>query len=102
MVASLLRLLTSGVQDGRLLSPKGQPNISFFSKVFVRAGRFTTQWVRLDFDNAPAFGGTAVLTIPRKGHLLSRLHLVTTMPDIATIQLQAHTAGGEAFAGPQF
>ena len=101
MVASLLRLLTSGVQDGRLLPPKGQPNISLFSKVFVRAGRFTTQWVRLDFDNAPAFGGTAVLTIPRKGHLLSRLHLVTTMPDIATIQLQAQTVG-DSFAGPHF
>ena len=102
MVASLLRVLTSGVQDGRLLPPKGQPNISLFSKVFIRAGRFTTQWVRIDFDNNPTFGSTAVLTIPRKGHLLSRLHLVTTMPDIATIQLQAQTAGGASFVGPHF
>lgn len=102
MVASLLRVLHSGVQDGRLLPPKGQPNISLFSKVFIRAGRFTTQWVRLDFDNAPTFGGTAVMTIPRKGHLLSRLYLVTTMPDIATTQLVAQALGGEQFAGPEF
>ena len=102
MVASLLRVLHSGVQDGRLLPPKGQPNISLFTKVFVRAGRFTTQWVRLDFDNSPYLGGTSVLTIPRKGHLLTRLHLVTTLPDIASIQLQAQAAGGANFAGPHF
>ena len=102
MVASLLRVLHSGVQDGRLLPPKGQPNISLFSKVFVRAGRFTTQWVRLDFDSAPNFGGSNVLTIPRKGHLLSRLFLVTTLPDIATVQNQAASAAGALFAGPHF
>jgi len=105
MVASLLRNLTSGVQDGRLLPPKGQPNISMFTKVFIRAGRFTTQWVRLDFDNSPTLGNTSVLTIPRKGHLITRLYLVTTMPDIYTIQNQARTyatSNGQTFVGPNF
>ena len=102
MVASLLRNLTSGVQDGRLLCSKGDPNISFFTKVFIRAGRFTTQWIRLDFDNVPTLGNTNVLTIPRKGHLITKLYLVTTLPDIASIPNQAKTLGGANFAGPSF
>jgi Major capsid protein N-terminus len=100
--SALIRLLHSGVQDTRLLPPKGQPNIDMFTKVFVRSGRFTTQWVRLDFDTIPNLNTTCTLTIPRKGHLVTRLYLVTTMPDIATIQLQAQAAGGSNFAGPYF
>ena len=105
MVASLLRVLTSGVQDGRLLPPKGQPNISMFSKAFIRAGRFTTQWVRLDFDNTPSLGNISVLTIPRKGHLITRLYLVTSLPDIYTNQKKAQdyaTLNSKTFLGPKF
>ena len=105
MVASLLRVIYGGVQDSRLLCQKGQPNISFFIKAFIRAGRFTTQWTRLDFDTLPTLGNTSVITLPRKGHLISRLYLVTTMPDISTQQLAAKawcTANGKTFAGPTF
>jgi len=93
MVASLLKILHSGVQDTRLLSYKGQPDISMFTKTFLRAGRFTTQWVRLDFDTAPNFGNSCTLTLPRKGHLISRLYLISTMPDICTVQKKAKDAG---------
>ena len=72
MVAALLRVLHSGIQDSRLLPPKGKPNVALFSTVLIRAGRFTTQWVRLDFDTNPTFGSKAVITIPRKGHLVGR------------------------------
>ncbi len=105
MVVALLRTLHGGVQDTRLLPPKGQPNIGFFVKAFVRAGRFTTQWVRLDFDTRPILGNTSVITLPRKGQLLSRLYLVTTMPDIAAPQFAARTwcrDNGKLFAGPTF
>ena len=102
MAASLLRILNSGVQDTRLLCPKGQPSIEMFTKVFIRSGRFTTQWVRLDFDTIPNLNTTCTLTVPRKGHLITRLYLVTTMPDIATIQSQAQTSGGSNFVGPYF
>lgn len=105
MVAALLRVIYGGVQDSRLLCQKGQPNISFFIKAFVRAGRFTTQWTRLDFDTLPTLGNTSVITLPRKGHLISRLYLVTTMPDISTPQLAARAwclANGKTFAGPTF
>jgi hypothetical protein len=105
MVAALLRVLNSGIQDSRLLPLKGNPNIELFSKVFIRAGRFTTQWVRLDFDTQPALGGKSFITIPRKGHLVSKLYLVSTMPDIDTAQVNAKTAsegGSKTFLGPYF
>ena len=105
MVAALLRVIYGGVQDSRLLCQKGQPNPGFFVRVFIRAGRFTTQWVRLDFDTLPTLGNTSVITLPRKGQLISRLYLVTTMPDIATPQKAAKDwslANGKTFVGPTF
>lgn len=102
MVAALLRVIHGGLQDSRLLCQKGQPNIAFFSKAFIRAGRFTTQFTRIDFDSAPTLGNTATVTLPRKGHLISRIYLVTTMPDIASSQMAAAAAAGPLFAGPTF
>ena len=105
MVASLLRIFSSGVQDERLLCLKGQPDIKMFSKAFIRSGRFTTQWVRLDFDNSQTLGNTSILTIPRKGHLVTRLYLVTTMPDIYTVQNRAQeyaTSNSQTLLGPHF
>ena len=102
MAASLLRIITSGVQDTRLLCTKGEPDISMFTKAFIRAGRFTTQWVRLDFDNTPNLGRSATITLPRKGHLISRLYLITSMPDIYTVQNRARVAAGSNFVGPSF
>jgi hypothetical protein len=105
MVAALLRVVHGGLQDSRLLCRKGQPNISFFIKAFVRAGRFTTQFARIDFDTVPSLGNTSTVTLPRKGHLISRIYMVTTMPDIGTPQKAAQAAAvaaGKPFAGPTF
>lgn len=102
MVASLLKNLHSGIQDLRLLPPKGQPALKFFQKVFIKAGRFTTQWVRLDFDTLPNFGRPATITLPRQGHLISRLYLVTNYPDIVGPQLLAKAQAPTTFAGPTF
>jgi hypothetical protein len=105
MVVSLLRVIHTGLQDERLLPPKGQPSIDFFSKAFYKAGRFSTSWVRLDFDTRPNFGTTATLTLTRQGHLISRIYLVSTMPDIAVPQLAARKAAdasGQTFLGPTF
>lgn len=102
MVASLLRLLHSGLQNTRLTPPRGQPALSFFQKVFIKAGRFTTQWVRLEFDQTPDFGKSVTLTLPRQGHLITRLYLVATFPDIAAPQLAARAAATQTFLGPTF
>jgi hypothetical protein len=102
MVLALLKVIYTGLQDERLLPPKGRPAASFFQKVFLKAGRFTTAWVRLDFDTRPNFGTTATITLPRQGHLISRLYLITTMPDIVGPQLQARAAATSSFLGPTF
>lgn len=102
MVVSLLQILHTGLQDERLLPAKGKPNVSFFQKVFLKAGRFTTSWVRLDFDTRPNFGTQASITLPRQGHLITRLYLVTTMPDIVGPQLLARAKTTTTFAGPTF
>jgi hypothetical protein len=90
--ASLLSLVYSGLQDDRLLPPKGIPKINTFQKVFLKAGRFTTEWFRLNFDGRPSFGTTARATIPRRGHLVTRAFLVTVMPDIVSIYTAAAAA----------
>jgi len=101
MVAALVRLLHSGIQDQRLLPKKG-PGVSSYIRVLVRAGRMTTQWTRLDFQQVPQFGQQSYCTLVRKGELLTRLYLVTTMPDISTPQVAAKQIAGSFFAGPTF
>jgi len=106
--ASLLKLLTTGLQDERLRTPgtqgKGtQPQP--FEKAFIKAGRFTTEFYRVEFDNQPAFGTTARATLPRRGHLIRKVYLVTVMPDISGPQQKARAyaaANGLNFAGPTF
>lgn len=102
MVASLLKVLTQGIQNERLYFKK---TVYPFLKVWYKVGRFTTQWVRLDFDTHPQFGQQAHMSLIRKGQLITRLYLVTNMPDIYTPQAQAMvaaTASGADFAGPRF
>lgn len=101
--AGLLKLIHSGLQDERLLPPKGKPLP--FTPPATKGGRFTTELYRVDFDNRPAFGTTAKATLPRRGHLITKAFLVTVMPDIQAAQLRARAAcdaSGVAFAGPTF
>lgn len=103
MVASLLTVLSSGIQDERLAF---RTTLYPFVRVWVKTGRFTTQWVRLDFDNVPAFGQTGFVRLTRKGHLITRLFLVAEMPDIWSVQKRAEVAkgagGGVGSAYPRF
>lgn len=92
MVASLLRIITTGIQDERIYFSTKQASLYPFQKVWIKAGRFTTRMERLDFENVPTFGNTAFFKILRKGHLVTRLFLVATMPDIYSAQRDAATA----------
>ena len=105
MVASLLKVISTGIQDERLQPPKDQPSLDSFQTVFIKAGRYGTQWVKIDFDTLPNFGTTAVARLPVYGELIARVYLVTQMPDISTPQLTARAAAvraGRTFAGPYF
>lgn len=101
MVASLLRPLTNGLQNERL-KYASQPNLQQFLKVYLKAGRFTTQWVRLDFNQLPSFGTQATVDLVRKGHFITRLFLVATLPDISTVQVAAAAEAAPETVKPQF
>ena len=96
MVASLLKVISSGLQDERL---SFRSTLFPFQKVWNKAGRFTTRWERLDFENTPSFGQTGFFRILRKGNLVTRLYLVAQMPDIYTPQRLAAAAAGAPAAG---
>lgn len=100
MVASLLKIVSTGMQDERLQPPKGQPSIGSLLSVFVKAGRYGTNWARIDFATQPDFGKIAVARLPVQGELISRIFLVVQMPDIQTPQLLAQSQPG--FVGPHF
>ena len=92
MVASLLKIVSTGVQDKRLQPPEEQPDLGAFLTVIVKAGRYGTAWARIDFDTKPDFGKSGVIRIPTQGELVGRIMLVTQMPDIKTIQDKAYRA----------
>ena len=100
MVASLLKIVSTGMQDERLQPPKGQPSIGSLLSVFVKAGRYGTNWARIDFATKPDFGKIAVARLPVQGELISRVFLVVQMPDIKTPQDLAQAHPG--FVGPHF
>ena len=103
MVASLLRIITTGLQDERIYFSTKHASLYPFQKIWVKAGRFTTRMERLDFENVPTFGNTAFFKILRKGHLVTRLFLVATMPDIYSAQRDAKIASSQSTAAyPRF
>lgn len=104
MVASLLQVISRGIQDERLSTPGA---VYPFKKVWNRTGRLTTRWERLEFDHVPTFGQSASVRLIRKGHLITRLYLVATLPDLYTVQAKAAAAaiaarGAGARAYPRF
>ncbi len=99
MVASLFRQLTTGLQDARL-DYKGGDTWTQFTKIFRKTSRMTTRWHRIDFNQPPDFGKTVVCDLPLKGEFITRLILVSTLPDIGTVQAQARAAATAAGADP--
>ena len=106
MVASLLKIVSTGMQDERLQPPRGQPSIGSLLNVFVKAGRYGTNWARIDFDTKPDFGKIAIARLPVQGELISRVFLVVQMPDIQTPQVLAQSSKVDGqpvnFVGPHF
>lgn len=106
MVASLLKIISTGMQDERLQGSKDQPDLSAFLMVILKAGRFSTNWARIDFDVISGFGQSSIARLPTQGELIGRIFLVTQMPDIHTPQLAAQTTKinnvQPQFIGPHF
>ncbi len=103
MIGTLLRPLNNGFQDARINHIKSiKITIQPYLKIFLKAGRMTTQWVRLDFAQVPDFGKTCNCTLLRKGHFITRVFLISTLPDISTVQQLALLEAGAKPVAPQF
>jgi hypothetical protein len=99
--ANSLTLISSGLQDARLSSPRGNPNTAHILTVLKKRTRWAAQYTRIDFDGQPQFGQRITLTVPRKGELIRGVTLALTFPDIYTPQLAAiKAAGGTSFEKP--
>jgi hypothetical protein len=107
--ANSLTLVSTGLADARLMSPKGNPDIHQFVHVINKTTRWAAQWNRVDFDGTPEFGQRVSLTIPTIGELVNAIMIVVEMPDIYSTQLSAIQAMGGtsltdqgSFLGPLF
>ncbi|MTA41337.1 MAG: hypothetical protein F2563_05940, partial [Actinobacteria bacterium] len=102
--ASMLRIITDGLQDrSRLNPPKGQPSVQFYSAVIRPRTRWASQWRRVEFDNLADFGKKATVTLPVLGELITRATLVIDLPDIYTPQAAAEAAAApESLIGPRW
>jgi hypothetical protein len=100
--ANSLTRISSGLQDSRLQTPKGNPRTEQFVKVLRKTTRWAAQWRRVEFDGSPEFGQKVSITLPRIAELVNGVMLVVTMPDIQTPQLLAQSLAGDDFLGPYF
>jgi len=87
--ANSLTLVSTGLADSRLMSPKGNPDIHQFVHVINKTTRWAAQWNKVDFDGTPEFGQRVSLTLPMIGELVNGVMIVVEMPDIYQTQLLA-------------
>lgn len=80
--ASMLKIISSGIEDISRLNVTGQPSTSFYTSVYRQRTRWASQWRRVEFDNVADFGRTATVTLPILGELITRATLVVVLPDI--------------------
>lgn len=75
----LLDLVAHGVQDIYLI---GNPNYSFFKKVYKRHTNFVQESIRCVADGIPNFGEKLTLTVPRNGDLLKDVFIEVDLPEL--------------------
>jgi hypothetical protein len=75
----LLDLVAHGVQDIYLI---GNPNYSYFKKVYKRHTNFVKESVRGVFNGKGNFGEKITLEVPRNGDLLSTVIMEVDLPEL--------------------
>lgn len=75
----LLDLVAHGVQDIYLI---GNPNYSFFKKVYKRHTNFVKESIRGVFAGKGDFGQKITLEVPRNGDLLSTIIIEVDLPEL--------------------
>lgn len=89
MAGGLLQIVTYGSQD---LFLTGNPEITYFKVVYRRHTNFSSESVRVEFDDATGFGKTSNVVIPKIGDLIHKTYLEITIPKFSyTRQLEQST-----------
>lgn len=101
MSTSILQLQAVGQQDVYLTK---DPQINVFKYNYYRHVNFATETVRLNLNDVVDFERKSSCIIPRRGHLLSKLHLHIRLPPIVrnggTYASWSDTLGYAIFSEP--
>lgn len=79
MVLATLQLQTIGEEDIYLTK---NPEINIFKYSYFRYLNFANDIYRFHFNDTPRFGGSYTVTIPKYGHLLTKLFIRISLPTL--------------------
>ena len=79
MSPSLLQLQATGLEDVYLTQ---DPQINIFKYNYYRYVNFATETIKLETNIISNFGKKMTCEIPKRGHLLSKLHLHIKLPQL--------------------
>lgn len=79
MSPSLLQLQALGNEDVYLTK---DPQINMFKYNYYRYVNFATETLKLDTNIVASFGQKMTCEVPKRGHLLSKLHLHIQLPEL--------------------
>jgi hypothetical protein len=101
MPPSILQLQSIGIQDVYLTK---DPQINIFKYVYYRYVNFATDVVKLTLSDVASFNRRCSCTIPKRGHLLSKLYLHIKLPALekksGTYLSWSETLGYAIFSEP--
>jgi len=80
MAGGLLQIVSYGSQD---LYLTGNPEITYFKVVYRRHTNFSSESIRINFDDTTGFGTTSNVVIPKIGDLMYRTYLEVKIPEFA-------------------
>lgn len=82
MVAGILQLQAKGIQDVYLTA---DPDINLFKYMYYKYVNYANELYKLHLDDSASFGTKTQITIPKKGHLLSKMYLNLKLPALKVI-----------------
>ena len=82
MSPSILQLQALGLQDLYLTK---DPQINMFKYNYYRYVNFATETIKLNMNDIASFGQKTTCEIPKRGHLLSKLHLHIKLPKLTKV-----------------
>lgn len=101
MSPSIFQLQALGIQDAYLTQ---DPQINIFKYNYYRYVNFATDTAKLNFNTSVNFNQKSTCVIPKRGHLLSKLHLHISLPILEKVDGKyacwSDTLGYAIFDGP--